>query len=145
MVIVSRNRGGAYIVCDLDGTLSHAPVAAFRVIPYLARRVLIIPDLDDHIDVSVGRLRELEQSNAIDPDNPEVAVNEDEHDYSTNGDDDEALDPEEADHVEGPLYYSKRDDAHHDNPEDAQGPSLFCNRDDSFDLAAMKRRTTIFQ
>ena len=36
MIIVSRNRGGAYIICDLDGTLAHAPVAAFRVVPYFA-------------------------------------------------------------------------------------------------------------
>jgi hypothetical protein len=37
MIIVSRNKGGTYIICDLDGTLLHAPVTAFWVVPYLAQ------------------------------------------------------------------------------------------------------------
>ena len=73
MIIVSRNRGSAYIICDLDGTLVHAPVAAFRVVPYFARHELNIPDLEDHIDVSTTRLRELERSTSADPDDPEIA------------------------------------------------------------------------
>ena len=73
MVIVSRNRGGAYIICDLDSTLAHAPIAAFRVIPYFAREHLNIPDLEQHIDVSVSRLRELEDMTVPDPDYPEIA------------------------------------------------------------------------
>jgi FMN phosphatase YigB (HAD superfamily) len=73
MITVSRNRGGAYIICDLDGTLVHAPVAAFRVVPYFARHELDIPDLEEHLDVSVTRLRELEHSTTIDPDDPEIA------------------------------------------------------------------------
>jgi hypothetical protein len=72
MVVVSRNRGGAYIICDLDGTLAHAPVAAFRVVPYFARRELDIPDLESHLDVSIARLRELERTADADPDDPEV-------------------------------------------------------------------------
>lgn len=71
MIVVSRNKGGAYIVCDLDGTLAHAPIAAFRVLPYFAREILILPDLEQHLDVSVARLRELERSTAPDPDNPQ--------------------------------------------------------------------------
>lgn len=71
MIVVSHNKGGAYIVCDLDGTLTHAPIAAFRVLPYFAREILILPDLEQHLDVSVARLRELERSTAPDPDNPQ--------------------------------------------------------------------------
>jgi beta-phosphoglucomutase-like phosphatase (HAD superfamily) len=74
MVVVSRNRGGAYIICDLDGTLAHAPVAAFRVVPYFARHELDVPDLESHLDVSVARLRELERTADADPDDPEVAA-----------------------------------------------------------------------
>ena len=72
MLVISRNKGGAYIICDLDGTLAHAPVAAFRVVPYFARRELDIPDIEEHIDVSVARLRELEQTTFADPDDPEA-------------------------------------------------------------------------
>ena len=68
MVVVSRNQGGAYIICELDGTLLHSPIAAFRVVPYQAREHIDIPDLEQHIDVSVSRLRELESSTSADPD-----------------------------------------------------------------------------
>jgi hypothetical protein len=73
LIVVSRNKGGAYIICDLDGTLAHAPIAAFRVVPYLARRHINIPDLEQHIDVSVGRLRELERSTTADPDDHDTS------------------------------------------------------------------------
>jgi hypothetical protein len=68
MIVISRNRGGAYIICDLDGTLAHAPTAAFRIVPYFAREHIDLPDLEQHIDVSVARLRELEDTTTPDPD-----------------------------------------------------------------------------
>jgi hypothetical protein len=71
MIVISRNKGGAYIICNLDGTLAHAPIAAFRVVPYLARKSIDIPDLEEHIDVSVAQLHELEYSTTADPDNPD--------------------------------------------------------------------------
>ena len=36
LIVISRNKGGAYILADLNGTLYHRPTAAFRVIPYFA-------------------------------------------------------------------------------------------------------------
>ncbi len=72
MIVVSHNRGGAYIICDLDGTLVHAPIAAFRVVPYFVWKKIDAPDLDQHIDVSVTRLCELKDSVSPDPDNPEA-------------------------------------------------------------------------
>ena len=71
MVVISRNRGGAYIICDLDGTLGHAPIAAFRVVPYLAREKLKLPNIEQYIDVSVSRLQELENTTNPDPNIPE--------------------------------------------------------------------------
>src|SRR5258708_999208 len=60
MIIVSCNKGGAYILCDLDGTLAHAPVAAFRVVPYFVWKSLNIPDIQQHIDVTAARLKQME-------------------------------------------------------------------------------------
>ena len=60
MIIVSRNKGGAYILCDLDGTLAHAPVATFRVVPYFTWKSLNIPNIQQHIDVTVARLKQME-------------------------------------------------------------------------------------
>ena len=54
MIIVSCNKGGAYILYDLDGTLAHAPVATFRVIPYFTWKSLDIPDIQWHIDVTAA-------------------------------------------------------------------------------------------
>jgi hypothetical protein len=71
LVVVSRNRGGAYILCELDGTLSHSPFAAFRVLPYHAREHIEIPDIEQHIDVTVTRLREMEAAYDPDPDDPD--------------------------------------------------------------------------
>ena len=71
MVVISRNKGGAYIICNLDRTLGHALIAAFRVVPYFAREHLEIPDIEQHIDISVSRLRKLENTTNSDPDNPD--------------------------------------------------------------------------
>ena len=70
LIVVSRNKGGAYIVCELDGTVLDRPIAAFRVIPYLARKSIPIPE--DLEDVSTERLRELELSNSLGDDDDEV-------------------------------------------------------------------------
>jgi hypothetical protein len=34
LVVISRNKGGAYILCELNGSVFDHPFAAFRVIPY---------------------------------------------------------------------------------------------------------------
>lgn len=58
-VVVSRNFGGAYIICELDGAVFHRPVAAFRVIPYYAKESIPLPE--DFIDIDTSKLRELEE------------------------------------------------------------------------------------
>ena len=72
VVVLSRNKGGAYILCELDGNVFDRPTAAFRVIPYFARRTIPLPDLDSFIDVSTDRIRELEDSTVADPDDEEA-------------------------------------------------------------------------
>ena len=75
MVIVLRNRGSAYIVCDLDSTLAHTPIAAFRIVPYFAHTNIDLPNLEQHIDMSVARLCELEDTTIADPNYPEMLEN----------------------------------------------------------------------
>ena len=80
MVVISRNRGSAYIICDLNGMLGHTPIAAFRVVPYFACEKLEIPDIEQYINVSVTRLRELENTTNPDPNipsNPDDLVSDD--------------------------------------------------------------------
>ena len=60
VVIVSRNRGGAYITCELDGTLAQSPVAAFHVLPYFACNHIDIPNIEEHINITVACLQEME-------------------------------------------------------------------------------------
>ena len=68
VIIISQNKGGAYIVAELDGSVFDCPIAAFQVIPYFACQNIDIPPLDKLIDISARQLRELEDSTAADPD-----------------------------------------------------------------------------
>ncbi|KNZ81496.1 hypothetical protein J132_00462 [Termitomyces sp. J132] len=43
LVVISRNCGGTYIVCELDGSILHRPVAAFCLVPYFAREHITVP------------------------------------------------------------------------------------------------------
>lgn len=61
MVVISRNRGGAYILCELDGTMFHRPFAAFRLVPYFARRRIPLPAIAELVDTP-RELPDLEDS-----------------------------------------------------------------------------------
>jgi hypothetical protein len=75
LIVISRNRGGAYIIAELDGSVFDRPIAAFRVIPYFARENIDLPPLEDLLDISQQRLAEMENSDDIDSDDgpPEEA------------------------------------------------------------------------
>ena len=60
LIVISRNKGGAYILCELDGSVLDRPTAAFRVIPYFARATIPLPPLTELMDITTERLRELE-------------------------------------------------------------------------------------
>ena len=66
-IVVSRNKGGAYIIAELDGSVFDRPIAAFRVIPYFALAKLLLPPLDSLLDISQARLRQMEDSEVQDP------------------------------------------------------------------------------
>ena len=74
LIVLARNRGGAYVIAELDGSVLHRPIAAFRVIPYLARKAIKIPPLEELLDVSQQRLRELKDSEMADPDDEDLEV-----------------------------------------------------------------------
>ena len=52
LIIISQNKGGKYIVSELDGSVFDHPIAAFQVIPYFAHQHIKIPPLDKLIDIS---------------------------------------------------------------------------------------------
>jgi len=64
VLVVSRNRGGAYILCELDGAVMHRPIAAFRVIPYLSRKEIPLPD--NFLDIEANRLEQLKETEFVD-------------------------------------------------------------------------------
>ena len=71
VIVLARNRGGAYVLSELDGSVFYCPVAAFRVIPYFARTKIKLPPLDELLDISRQRLQELKDSETPDPDEEE--------------------------------------------------------------------------
>jgi hypothetical protein len=62
VIVISRNRGGAYVLCELNGSVFDRPVAAFHVIPYFARNALALPNLNNFLDVPISHIEEMEQS-----------------------------------------------------------------------------------
>jgi transposase InsO family protein len=62
MIVISRNRGGAYILAEMNGAVLARPIGAFRVIPYFPRQTIALPPLEDLLDISTDELRRREQS-----------------------------------------------------------------------------------
>ena len=71
-IVVSKSKGGAYIIAELNGAVFDRPVAAFRVVPYQARKSIELPPLDSLLDISLARLKEMEDSTLIDPEDDEL-------------------------------------------------------------------------
>ncbi len=60
MVVVRRTKGGAYLVCELNGAMYPGKVGQFRVIPYEARRrIALSEDVEKLIDMSKEELDKL--------------------------------------------------------------------------------------
>ena len=87
LVIVSCNKGGAYIVCELNGTVFDRPIAMFRLVPYHACKFIAIPDIA--LDISTTRLHEMEAS--------EVTGSDDEDDTDLGDVQDDGSDTEDTD------------------------------------------------
>ena len=66
LIIVSHNQSGAYIITELDGSVFDQPIAAFRVIPYFAHTAIVIPLLDDLLDISRSQLTQMKQLMSVD-------------------------------------------------------------------------------
>jgi hypothetical protein len=66
LIIIDRNYGGAYVLCELDGSVLHRPVAAFRILPYLARKSIPLPP--NFLDIDPKRLDELRTTEEVDDD-----------------------------------------------------------------------------
>ena len=90
LIVLSQNYGGAYILCELNGTVLHRPIGAFRVIPYFPRKSINLPD--DFIDIDTARLRERQKiiCNEFSSDKEKEGIFEDEID-----DDDDKEDEKE--------------------------------------------------
>jgi hypothetical protein len=74
-VVLARNRGGAYILCELDGTVLDRPTAAFRVIPYFARERFEVPETI--LDIDLDRLRTMQAAETQgDDDTPDPSAEE---------------------------------------------------------------------
>ncbi|PFH44739.1 hypothetical protein AMATHDRAFT_167318, partial [Amanita thiersii Skay4041] len=60
MVIVAVTKRGNYVVCEMDGSVWQQQVAAFRVMPYFARKKVSLPEnIRGLIDVSAEGLSKI--------------------------------------------------------------------------------------
>ena len=76
-IVISRNKGGAYIIAELDGSVFDRPVAAFWVIPYFTHKSLVLPPLDTLINISHSHLTQIENMMAVDPEDDDNKDNMD--------------------------------------------------------------------
>ena len=95
LVVLACNKGGAYIICELNGSVFDCPVAAFCVLPYFACKSLLLPDLNKFIDISTDHLMIMEESTTsgpVDEDAEDMGDDDDDssNDDSTSTDDDDA-------------------------------------------------------
>ncbi|KIK53945.1 hypothetical protein GYMLUDRAFT_249979 [Collybiopsis luxurians FD-317 M1] len=68
LMVIRQNRGGAYIVAELDRTVWRCPVSAFWVLPYFSRLSLPLPDLKDFLNLSTTELAQIDELEADDID-----------------------------------------------------------------------------
>ena len=69
LIVLDRNKGGAYIIAELNGSVFDRPIAAFHVIPYFTQTTIQLPPLNDLLNISKAQLQELWDSMVADPDN----------------------------------------------------------------------------
>ena len=63
LIVVSRNKGGAYILCEVDGSVLQNPIAWFHVRPFFARKSIFLPE--GFINIRVDRLEEIEEQDFV--------------------------------------------------------------------------------
>ena len=63
LVVIHRTQQDTYILAELDGSVWQNNVAKFRVIPYLARKRIPLPErIEELIDMSQRGLAVIEES-----------------------------------------------------------------------------------
>lgn len=69
LIVIFHNRG-AYVLCELDRSVLHQPVAAFWLISYLAYEKIFLPLAA--LDINTARLCKLEETELVNDD--EIAL-----------------------------------------------------------------------
>jgi hypothetical protein len=73
LIVVLCNYGGAYILAELDGTVLHRPIAAFRLLLYFTCKSIPLPP--DIINIKNTHLQEMEHSLTADGDEEDTYQN----------------------------------------------------------------------
>ena len=66
LIVIEWNYAGAYILCELDGSVLHWPVAAFRLLPHLTQKLITLPQ--NFLDIDSECLKALQSTLDINKD-----------------------------------------------------------------------------
>jgi len=73
MVVITRNKGGVYIVAEMDGSVWHEKVGAFRLVLYFARHKIYLPrGIEEFVDIAKKTLDELKESDDTEKSQPDI-------------------------------------------------------------------------
>lgn len=63
MIVITKSKGGSYVIAKLDRSMFHQKVAGFCVIPYFARTSIEMPEnLEELIEISKMTLKRIEET-----------------------------------------------------------------------------------
>ena len=59
-IVILRNKGEAYIICELDGSVFHRLIAAFKVLSYFSRKSIPLPN--NFLNINLFQLHKLKET-----------------------------------------------------------------------------------
>ena len=126
-IVIRRNKGSAYILCELDGSVLDRPLAAFRLVPYFARERISLPQ--SALDADEARLKKMEESQSKGDDDESDDEDEEFQDDDESDDEDEEFQDDDESDDEDEEFQENDDSNNNDGPQNDDSGNIEDNDD----------------